>query len=200
MKVVSLEAPRQINIKEREEPKLGPEEVLVEPLYIGLCGSDLNAYRGLSPMVSYPRVPGHEISARIVAKGEKVPPNLMLGTTCSLSPYSHCGICPACAQGRFNTCEKNQTLGVQRDGAMAERFAIHYGKVFVSDKLSPEELALVEPLSVGFHSARRGRVKAGETVLVLGCGTIGLGAIAACARLGATVVAAELDPIKLDQA
>lgn len=200
MNVVCLAKPGEIVLQERSEPTLGPEDVLIELRFVGLCGSDLSAYRGQSPMVTYPRIPGHEVAGVIAARGKDVPGRLALGARCTVSPYSHCGNCPACALGRFNTCERNQTLGVQRDGAMLERLAIHHSKVFVSDKLSLEELAIVEPLSVGFHAARRGRVAKGDTVLVLGCGAIGLGAIAACARHGARVVAADVDGNKLAQA
>src|SRR6185369_7423716 len=102
---------------------------------------------------TYPRIPGHEVAGVISAKGSSVPESLELGGRCTVSPYSHCGSCPACRQGRFNTCQFNQTLGVQRDGAMKERLVLPYSKIYSSSTLSLEELALVEPLSVGYHAA-----------------------------------------------
>ncbi len=160
----------------------------------------MNTFRGTFPLVTYPRVPGHEVSGIIVAKGERVPESITEGDRVTLSPYSHCGVCPACRLGRTNCCQFNRTLGVQRDGAMRSKFAIHYSQVFVSDQLSLKELTLVEPLSVGYHAANRGRVTEVDTVLVIGCGTIGIGAIAAAARKGATVFAADIYEAKLADA
>ena len=197
MKAISLSAPRKVEITDIASPQLGSEDVIVEVHYVGLCGSDLTTYRGLFPLVTYPRIPGHEVSGIIVAKGQGVPESIDEGDKVTLSPYSHCGVCPACRVGRPNCCQFNQTLGVQRDGAMTSRVAIHHGKVFSSEVLSLEELALVEPLSVGYHAANRGRVTEVDTVLVIGCGTIGIGVVAAAVRKGATVMASDIDDSKL---
>jgi threonine dehydrogenase-like Zn-dependent dehydrogenase len=152
------------------------------------------------PLVTYPRIPGHEVSGIIRAAGPQVPKSINEGDHVMLSPYSHCGLCPACRTGRFNCCQFNQTLGVQRDGALTARFAVHYSKIFSSKALSLPELALVEPLSVGYHAANRGRVSEVDTVLVIGCGTVGLGVVAAAVRKGATVIAADIDETKLSTA
>jgi len=200
MKAISIPEPGRAEIVEIPEPRLGPEEALIEIHKVGLCGSDLNTWRGLSPMVTYPRIPGHEVSGAIVAKGAAVPARLKEGARVMLSPYTNCNLCPACRAGRPNCCQFNETLGVQRDGALTKRVAIHYSKVFASDVLSFDELALAEPLSVGYHAANRGRVRETDTVLILGCGTIGLGAIAAAARKGARVIAADIDDVKIAMA
>jgi threonine dehydrogenase-like Zn-dependent dehydrogenase len=200
MKAVSFSAPGKVEIVEVPAPRLGPEDVMVDVHYVGLCGSDLNTYRGLFPLVTYPRIPGHEVSGVIVAKGEQVPETINEGDRVMLSPYSHCGVCPACRAGRPNCCQFNQTLGLQRDGAMTSNFAIHYSEVFSSKVLSLQELAIVEPLSVGYHAANRGRVTEVDAVLVIGCGTIGVGVIAAAVRKGATVMAADIDDAKLAEA
>ncbi|RME72173.1 MAG: sorbitol dehydrogenase, partial [Chloroflexi bacterium] len=197
MKAVSCAAPRQVEIIDVPPPQPGPEDVLVEVRYVGLCGSDLNAYRGGFALMSYPRILGHEVSGVVAAVGEKVPPSIRVGDRVTLSPYSNCGVCPACRAGRPNCCQYNETLGLQRDGALRPQFAIHYSKVYTSRKLSLKGLALVEPLSVGYHTANRGRVSEMDTVLVLGCGTIGLGAIAAAARKGAEIMAVDIDDDKL---
>jgi threonine dehydrogenase-like Zn-dependent dehydrogenase len=138
------------------------------------------------------------VSGVIAAKGEKVPESINEGDRVMLSPYSHCGVCPACRVGRTNCCQFNQTLGVQRDGALTRRFAIHYSQALPSKILSFEELALVEPMSVGYHAANRGQVTEMDTVLVIGCGTIGIGVISAAARKGATVIATDIDDGKLE--
>ena len=200
MKAISLAAPKEINIVDIPAPSMGPEDVLVDIHYVGLCGSDLNAYRGLMPMLTYPRILGHEISGVIIATGDRVPASLNKGDKVMLSPYTNCDVCPACRAGRPNCCQFNQTLGVQRDGALTSQIAIHYSKVFANNALSLEELALVEPLSVGYHAANRGRVSEIDTVLALGCGTIGMGVVAAAARKGATVIATDIDEVKLADA
>jgi L-galactonate 5-dehydrogenase len=182
------------------EPVIGPTDVLIEVHYIGLCGSDLNSFRGLMPLVTFPRIPGHEISGKVIDKGNKVPLFIQIGDNVTVSPYTHCGTCPACRAGRINTCEFNQTLGVQREGALTERIAVPFEKVFVSKILSLQELALVEPLSVGYHGANRGQVSETDSVLLLGCGTIGMGALVAALRKGARVIALDIDDGKLEQA
>jgi threonine dehydrogenase-like Zn-dependent dehydrogenase len=197
LKAIFMPAPRQVKIVHLPEPKPGPEHVLVKVRYVGLCGSDLGMYRGTFSIGTYPRIPGHEVSGIIIAKGDAVPSSIAKGDRVALWPYSECGVCPACRVGRPNCCQFNQTLGLQRDGTMTECFAIHYSRVFSSRVLSLKELALVEPLSVGYHAANRGRVSEVDPVLVIGCGTVGMGVIAAAARKGATVFAADIDDAKL---
>ncbi len=197
MKAISLIEPGAVKQIEVPDPVIGPEDVLVDIKYIGLCGSDLNSYRGKLALVSYPRIPGHEISGTILEKGSKVPDTIKIGDQVTLSPYTTCGICPSCRNGRPNCCQFNETLGVQRDGAMREKLTIHYSELFTSDILTLEELALVEPLSVGYHTANRGRVSEIDTVLVIGCGAIGMGALVAAVRKGATVIALDVDDNKL---
>ncbi|HUX85039.1 MAG TPA: zinc-binding dehydrogenase, partial [Chitinophagaceae bacterium] len=132
--------------------------------------------------------------------GPVVPARIRPGELVTVSPYCHCGQCSACLQGRTNACSRNQTLGVQRDGAMVEWFSIPWEKVYPSSRLSPELLALTEPLCIGSHAAARGRVGPRDTVVVLGCGTIGMGALIACVELGARVIGVDFSPFKLDLA
>jgi threonine dehydrogenase-like Zn-dependent dehydrogenase len=91
----------------------------------------------------------------------------------------------------------NETLGVQRDGAMQEYFTVPWQKAFVANGLSLRELTLVEPLGVGFHTVSRGRVTDSDTVAVIGCGAVGLGAVAASAFRGANTVIIDIDDAKL---
>lgn len=197
MKAISLTEPRQVDIIEVPEPQFGPEDVLIDVHYVGLCGSDLNTYRGAFQLVTYPLIPGHEISGIVAAKGEQVPESTQVGDKVTVSPYTSCGVCPACNAGRPNCCQFNQTLGVQRDGALSDRMAISYRRVESSTILSLKELVLVEPLSVGYHAANRGRVTEMDSVLAIGCGTIGIGVIAAAARKRAMVIATDIDDGKL---
>ncbi len=148
-------------------------------------------------MVTYPRIPGHEIGATIEELGAEARGKFKVGTSVTVSPYTNCGKCAACRRNRPNACRFNQTLGVQRDGAMAEYIAVPWQKLYASDRLSLGQLALVEPLTVGFHAVERGRVTADDTVAVFGCGAIGLGVIAGAAFRGATVIAVDIDDAKL---
>jgi 2-desacetyl-2-hydroxyethyl bacteriochlorophyllide A dehydrogenase len=198
MKSVLIEIPGKVKLIESKKPLLLDDEVLLEIQYIGLCGSDLSSFRGRSPLVVYPVIPGHEVSGIIVDKGKTVPEIFNIGDSVTVNPYSSCGKCPACRSGRMNCCEFNHTLGVQRHGAMSEFFAIHYNKVLKNNNLSATELALVEPLSVGYHATNRGNVSCMDTVLVIGCGMIGMGAILACVKKGATVIAVDIDDKKLE--
>ena len=198
MKTLSIISAGQSGYSESPRPEAGRGEVLLKVKRVGYCGSDLNTFRGLNPMVSYPRIPGHELAAEIVAVGADVPATLTPGLLVTVLPYTACGQCSACRAGRSNACRNNQTLGVQRDGALAEYLAIPWEKVIAAPKLSELELALVEPLSVGFHAVDRGQVAGGDTVLVFGCGMIGLGAIAAAGlERGARVIAVDVDDAKL---
>ena len=169
----------RIEIVEIAAAEPGPDEVLVEVRYVGMCGSDLNAYRGTFPLMRYPRILGHEASGIVVARGTAVPDRIAEGTLVMFSPYSECGICTACRAGRPNCCQFNETMGLQRDGALTRLVAIPVSKVFTSDILTLQELALTEPLSVGYHAANRGRISEADTVLVMGCGVVGIGVIAA---------------------
>ena len=198
MKAFLIEKPEVFRFGNAEMPTAGPGEVLLKIERIGLCGSDLTTWRGLNPMVSYPRIPGHEIAATIAETGAGVPEHLTPGLLVTVIPYTTCGKCPSCRAGRFNACQFNQTLGVQRDGALTEYLVVPWQKVLYSEKLTAQEHALVEPLSVGFHAVERGRVTDADTVAVFGAGMIGLGAIAGAAlRKRARVIAIDLDNQKL---
>jgi threonine dehydrogenase-like Zn-dependent dehydrogenase len=118
------------------------------------------------------------------------------GMDVTLSPYYNCGVCAACLRGRPNACKQNQTLGVQRDGALTEWLTVPAAKVYPA-KLGLRELTLVEPLSIGFHAAARGRITDADTVAVFGCGGVGLGVIAASAFRGANTIAIDMDDDKL---
>src|SRR5580698_9564111 len=196
MRALVLEGPGQAGIKAVRAPQaLRVDEVLLRVRYVGLCGSDLNSYRGKNPMVSYPRIPGHEVAATIV-ETSKSHPHLAAGMNVTLSPYTQCGKCPSCLRGRPNACQFNETLGVQRDGALAEFIAISPAKLYTAN-LDLKELCLVEPLTVGFHAVARGRVTAEDTVAIFGCGGVGLGAVAAAGFRRARTIAIDVDDAKL---
>ncbi len=197
MQTLVIAQPGQVGYGARDRPVPAPGEVLLQVRRLGFCGTDLSTFRGGNPLVTYPRVPGHEVAAVIAAVTAGVPGALAPGQEVTVMPYTACGRCTSCRAGRANACRNNETLGVQREGAFTEFLAVPWEKV-VAAPLAARELALVEPLAVGFHAAARGRVAARDTVVVLGCGMIGLGAIAAAGlQRGATVIAVDLEDGKL---
>ena len=193
MRAVALMGPGKVELIDVPPPLCGEEDVLLRVEMVGLCGTDLNSFRGRNPLVSYPRIIGHEVSATVV----KGTPDLVCGTHVTVSPYSECGQCASCRRGRQNACQHNQTLGVQRDGALTEFLAVPASRVYPSS-LPLRDLCLVEPLTVGAHAVGRGKVTSADTVAVFGCGGVGLGAIAGAAFRGARTVALDLDDGKLE--
>jgi 2-desacetyl-2-hydroxyethyl bacteriochlorophyllide A dehydrogenase len=198
VKAIVFPRPGEIAFDARPMPEPTDGDVLVEVRLVGLCGSDLSSFRGKNPLVSYPRVPGHEV-AGIVAEAGPDRPDLRPGVRVTLSPYTSCGRCASCRRGRPNACAANQTFGVQRDGALTEYVRVPAAKVFPSS-LGLEELCLVEPLTVGFHAIGRARVAVSDVVAVFGCGGVGLGAIAGAAARGARIAAVDTDDAKLEVA
>lgn len=198
MKTLLIDAPGRFSYGEKPAPAPASGEVLLRVRRLGFCGSDLSTFRGGNPLVSYPRIPGHEIAAEIAALGSGVPAGYAPGQTVTVLPYTTCGECSACRNKRFNACRQNRTLGVQQDGAFTDFIVVPWQKLVSAPGLGLVELALVEPLAVGFHAVSRGRVTPSDTVLVFGCGMIGLGAIAAAGlHRGATVIAVDIEDAKL---
>ena len=181
-----------------QEMKAG--DVMIRLQYVGFCGSDLNTYLGRNPMVKLPVIPGHEVGAVIEAVGSEVPEGLKPGMVVTVNPYTNCGKCASCRNGRPNACQHNETLGVQRNGAMRERLVLPWEKVIPAGLLTSRECALVEPMSVGFHAVDRAQVTDSDVVLVIGCGMVGMGAVVRSALRGATVIAADIDDEKLQLA
>jgi threonine dehydrogenase-like Zn-dependent dehydrogenase len=200
MQALYITQPGATTLRELDEPRPGAHEVLLKTRLIGFCGTDLSTFRGKNPLVNYPRIPGHEIAATVVETGPEVPADICVGMDVTVYPNTCCGACASCLRGRTNACKFNQTLGVQRDGALAGYFTVPWEKLYRAPDLSLRELSLVEPLAVGFHAVERGRVTATDTVAVIGCGMVGLGAIASSASRGATVIAIDLDDNKLELA
>ena len=197
MKAIQISAERQMGVVELPEIELKSGEVLLRLEYVGFCGSDLNTWLGRNPMVKMPVVPGHEVGAVIEKVGAGVPESLKLGMVVTVNPYTNCGKCASCRNGRVNACEHNETLGVQRWGAMRERIALPWKKIIPAEGLDPRTCALIEPMSVGFHAVSRAQVTDTDVVLVIGCGMVGLGAVVRSALRGATVIAADIDDEKL---
>ncbi len=200
MKAININGERNMSIVELPEPEMAKDEVLIRLEYVGFCGSDLNTYLGRNPMVKMPVIPGHEIGAVIEKTGEDVPEFLKPGMIVTVNPYTNCGKCASCRNGRVNACQFNETLGVQRNGAMRERMSLPWTKIIPAEGLSSRTSAIIEPMSVGFHAVSRAEVTDIDIVMVIGCGMVGLGAVVRSVLRGATVIAADIDNEKLSLA
>lgn len=200
MKALQIPSLQTIQVVDLPKPVAGPGEVLLKLKYVGFCGSDLNTFLGRNAMAKPQVIPGHEIGAVIEALGEGCPADLQVGQIVTVNPYTNCGHCASCRNGRYNACQNNETLGVQRDGAMREYIALPWQKIIPVKNISMRDAALIEPMSVGFHAVSRGQVSDIDIVLVMGCGMVGLGAIIRSVQRGATVIAVDLSQEKLDLA
>ena len=198
MIAIQLEKPRQFRrIEIPDPPAPGPGEALVRVHRVSICGSDISGYLGKMPFFSYPRIPGHELGVEVVAVGPSVT-NVKPGDRCAVEPYINCQTCSACRRGHSNCCENHQTLGVHCDGGLRSAFIVPARKLHIAKALTFDQLALVETLAVGCHAIHRGDPQAGESVLVIGAGPIGLSAMVFAMIAGAHTIAMDLVPSRLE--
>lgn len=194
MKTVILEKPGSFTRTDRPSPSLSrPDEAIVRIRRIGVCGTDLHAYKGDQPFFSYPRVLGHELGVEILELGQSSP-LLQVGDYCSVEPYYNCGACTACKMGKSNCCERLKVIGVHEDGGMCEELSVPMNKLHSSKELPLEHLALVEMLTIGAHAVWRANINPRDKVLVIGAGPIGLSAIQFARLAGADPIVFEMDP------
>jgi 2-desacetyl-2-hydroxyethyl bacteriochlorophyllide A dehydrogenase len=197
MKAIQLEKPQQFRTIDVPEPtQPGPGEALVRVHRIGICGTDISGFLGKMPFYRYPRIPGHELGVEVVELGDGVT-NVKPGDKASIEPYINCQTCFACQRGHFNCCENLQVLGVHTDGGMRPYFVVPARKLHRSEKLTLDQLALVETLAIGCHAVNRGSSKAGDNVLVIGAGPIGLSTIEFVKLSGARTIVLDLNEQRL---
>ncbi len=197
MRAILLEAPEQLRFSPREEPPApGQGEVLVRVHRIGVCGTDYHAFRGNQPFFTYPRVLGHELGVEVVEVGPNVH-NVTVGARCAVRPYLECGHCPSCRRGKPNCCATMQVLGVHVDGGMCEMLLLPASHLHPTTHLTYEQLALVEPLAIGAHAVARAQLTAGERVLVVGAGPIGLAVTQFALLAGARVMVMDISEQRL---
>ena len=175
------------------EPKSG--EVLVKVKAIGICGTDIHAYGGNQPFFQYPRVLGHELSGIIDKVGDNT--NIKTGVSVYVIPYIHCGKCIACLKGKTNCCTDINVLGVHKDGGMQDYICVPESAVVETEGLSFNEMAVIECLAIGAHSVQRAEITSEDTVLVLGAGPIGMGALQFAKVEGAKVFISDVKQDKL---
>ena len=197
MKTIILNQPEQFSQIETDLPAaLGVNEALVKVHRVGICGTDLHAFRGRQPFFTYPRILGHELGVEIVELGSPSG-TLKVGDKCAVEPYLNCGNCIACRRGKPNCCANLQVLGVHADGGMREFIVVPQNKLHSSEKLNFEQLALVETLGIGAHGVARAQIEKGENALVIGAGPIGLSVIQFAIAAGARVIVLDVNENRL---
>lgn len=199
MKTIIINKPGDVNIIDTPKPVRKKGEALLKVLYGGICGSDLGTYRGTFAYASYPRIPGHEFSAEIVEIDEN-DRNLKPGMIVTCNPYFNCTKCYSCQRGLVNCCTSNETLGAQRDGAFSEYITMPIERIYDGKGLPAKTLALIEPFCISYHGVSRADVKAGDNVLVIGAGTIGVLAAVAAKAKGAKVYISDVAEKKMNYA
>ncbi|WP_432714582.1 zinc-binding alcohol dehydrogenase family protein [Pedobacter sp.] len=194
MKTLVCTTPGNFEYSQREKPVLTPGNAVIKIRRIGICGTDLHAFEGTQPFFNYPRILGHELSGELVEiDGE----GFAIGEAVTFIPYFNCGKCIACRSGKSNCCTSIQVCGVHIDGGMAEYLSVPAKSLLHGEGLSFEELALVEPLAIGAHGVKRAAVKAGEFVLVIGAGPIGLGTMEFARIAGGKLIALDINEERL---
>lgn len=198
MKTITLQQPGTFALTDTNEPD-APEagQSLVRVRRIGICGTDIHAFRGRQPFFNYPRILGHELGVEIIAVG----PNdlgLKAGDACAVEPYMNCGNCIACRRGKTNCCTQLKCLGVHTDGGMREQIVVPVQKLHPSKKLTLDQLALVETLGIGAHAVHRANLDPGEFALVIGAGPIGLSVLQFLLPAGVRAIVLDISPHRLE--
>lgn len=187
---IVLDSPGNFSQRESEAPVAAGQCALVRVHRVGICGTDLHAFKGRQPFFSYPRVLGHELGVEVVSAplGSELKP----GDLCAVEPYVNCQECRSCLGGNPNCCERLQVLGVHTDGGMRPYLSIPARLLHRSAKLALDQLALVETLGIGAHAVHRSGIGAGQRALIIGAGPIGLAVLQFVQAAGATAVVREL--------
>ncbi len=199
MKYIVCEEPGKFSLKEKAAPNTKAGEALVKIRKVGICGTDLHAYAGNQPFFTYPRILGHELAAEVLEVNDDNA-GITVGEQVIVMPYLNCGQCVACRQGKTNCCTNLQVLGIHTDGGMQEIVSLPTNILIPAPKLTFEEMAIVEPLAIGAHAVRRANLSADETIVVIGCGPIGLGLMKLAQLSGANVIAIDVNDERLTYA
>jgi len=198
MKQMVLEQPGKFTPSEAAPPTMAANEALVRVRRVGVCGTDFHAFHGRQPFFTYPRILGHELAVEVVeapSNDRRISP----GDFCAVEPYLNCGGCRPCRAGRYNCCESVRVLGVHTDGGMREFIAVPLDHLHKSDRLSFDQLVLVEPMSIAAHAVKRSGLTASEAVLVIGAGPIGFAVTQVALATGARPRVIEIAPARRDR-
>ena len=194
MKAVHIPEPHKLNIIEMEKPEIrNSTDVLVKVKRAGICGSDMHIFHGTNPLATYPRITGHEVAGEVMETGTDVN-HLKIGDHVVIEPIRYCGECYACRKGRPNVCEHLSVFGVHEDGGMREYLVLTERQLHAVDpELDWDEIVLAEPYTIGAQAIWRGNVEEGDTVLIQGCGPIGICILKMAKIAGATVYMTDLN-------
>jgi 2-desacetyl-2-hydroxyethyl bacteriochlorophyllide A dehydrogenase len=194
MRAILCPEPGKLTLIDIASPKLEPGWVRVAIRHIGICGTDYHIFEGTHPMLQYPRIMGHELSAVVTDPNGSM---FAVGDPVVVNPYLNCGHCPACLEGKANCCETLSVLGVHSDGGMTEEIVMPAGNLYPATGLTLEQAAMVEFLAIGAHAVRRTEIKPGQRVLVVGSGPIGLGTAFFAKIAGGDVTVVDAAPGKI---
>ena len=196
-----MTAPGAIEFRDIPVPELKDDEVLVKIKRIGICGSDIHVYHGKHPFTKYPVTQGHEVSGQIVKLGKNVT-SFRIGQKVTIEPQVTCGECYPCRHGKYNLCEELKVMGFQTTGCASEYFAAPVHRVTpLPDSMTYNQGAMIEPLAVTVHAARRFPELSGSNVAIIGCGPIGILLMQSCKALGAkSVMVTDISEGRLDLA
>ena len=198
MNAIILKEPghlERIQVPLNSELKAG--EVLLKVHRIGICGTDLHAFRGKQPFFTYPRILGHELGVEILEIGADVT-DLKVGDKCAVEPYFNSNQDQAVRRGKTNCGENISVFGVHEDGGMREFITLPAKYLHKSETLSYEQLALIETLSIGFHAIKRAEVSKEDKILVIGAGPIGLATLQFAKISKAKVAVMDINQKRLD--
>jgi 2-desacetyl-2-hydroxyethyl bacteriochlorophyllide A dehydrogenase len=196
MRALICNEPGRLALIDRPAPgALQAGQVRLAVSHVGICGTDYHIFEGKHPFLQYPRVMGHEISARVVEAG---PDSILrIGELVIVNPYIACGRCIACRKGKPNCCMAIQVLGVHTDGAFCDEIIVPESNVYPAGGLTPEQAATVEFLAIGAHAVRRAGHADGSRALVIGAGPIGLGTALFARIAGFAVTLADVSEERL---
>lgn len=201
MRVALLETEGQVVVSETEVPAINaPDQVLVQVKTVGICGSEVHAFKGTHPYRKAPTVLGHEAAGVVAQVGEAVT-GFAPGDRVIIDPQWTCGVCAYCRAGNINLCPEKRVMGTPAwPGAFGEYVVVPEETLFaLPDHLSYAQGSLVEPLTVGVHVARRADLQAGDSAVILGTGSIGGLLSGVCRVLGAApIVVADIRQPRLD--
>ena len=187
MKAAILHGPRDLRVESATRPEVRGDEVLVRVAMAGLCGTDYRIWSGDRP-VAYPRVMGHEFVGRVETIGAGVT-RVAPGGHVAVEPNYSCGTCPLCWEGNKNLCLARTAVGIDVDGCFAELVRVPARCCWPAPAgVADEDLVLTEPLAVAVRAVDRADVRSGETVAVVGAGTLGLLAVQVARGHGARIL------------
>ncbi|HVS94606.1 MAG TPA: zinc-binding alcohol dehydrogenase family protein [Mucilaginibacter sp.] len=195
MNTLVCTTPGSFEYRQSNGPELLKDTAIIKIKRIGICGTDLHAFKGTQPYFTYPRILGHELSGELIAFDNA--PGFEKGERVTFIPYFNCGVCIACRNGKPNCCASIQVCGVHVDGGMVEYLRVPSYSLVHGEGLNYDELALIEPLAIGAHGVRRAAIKSGELVLIMGAGPIGLGTMEFARIAGGQVIALDVSESRL---